>query len=672
MRRSRLNVRDAANLPDRKREDSAELRWRDCDAVLKKLARQSTATFMGGSAVNSSSSTLNAMLMAVVIVATLYFAREVLLPIALACILSFMLAPPVRILQNHKVPRGLAVAAVVLLAFFVIFMLGGIMAREVSRLAKALPRYESTISIKIERLQGFGTSGTLERAQQVLQDLGKQLRGGEQKTSQEQFAEQQEEAPIPVEVREPRSALLRVLTRLIDPLLGPLATTAIIIVFVIFILLMREDLRDRLIRLAGSTDIPHTTAAIDDAARRLSRFFLGQLAINTTFGILIGFGLFFIGIPSSFVWGVLAGVLRFIPFIGPILGLIFPLALAISVDPGWSMVVWTMVLFLGLEVVTGQLIEPVIQGHSTGLSPVAVVVAATFWAWLWGPVGLVLAVPLTVVLVVLGRHVDALKFFDVLLGDKPALSEAEGFYQRMLARDPIEAIEQAKSYMSTRSLACYCDDVVRPAVMLAQKDAERGILEEDKKIHMRETVESLFADIAQERWLACTEPDPSTMTSVAKLPIVTADQLIPSWQSAKPLLVIGARTELDQAAAAIFAALVEMHGVPARIERADMLSTCNIANLDLSGVVWMCVSSVDLKTPAHIRFAARRLKSRAPHAKLLLGLWSKDDTAGAELKDAIGADDYACTFHKAATIILREATTGQERPTDALARAPAA
>jgi predicted PurR-regulated permease PerM len=623
--------------------------------------------------VSSSSSTLNAMLMAVIIVATLYLAREVLLPIALACILSFMLAPPVRMLHNRRVPRGLAVATVVLLAFFVIFMLGGIMARQVRHLAKDLPRYESTISAKIERLQGFGTGGTLERAQQVLEDLSKQLGGGEQKPAEGSLVAQEQAAPIPVEVREPRGALLHILSRLINPLLGPLASTAIIIVFVIFILVMREDLRDRLIRLAGSTDIPHTTAAIDDAANRLSRLFLAQLAINATFGVVIGIGLFLIGIPSSFVWGVLAGVLRFIPFIGPILGLIFPLALAISVDPGWSMVLWTIVLFVGLEIIASQLIEPVIQGHSTGLSPVAVVVAATFWAWLWGPVGLVLAVPLTVILVVLGRHVDALKFFDVLLGDKPALSEAEGFYQRMLARDPIEAIEQAKSYMMTHSLAGYCDEVVRPGLLLAQKDAERGILEDNKKIHMRETVESLSADIAHEHRFASGKAHDTTEESAAALPMVAPDQLAPVWRSARPLLVIGARTELDQAAAATLATLVEMHGVPVRVERPEMLTACNIGNLDLSGVALMCVSSVDLKTPAHIHFAARRLKSRAPRAKLLLGLWSaKDDQTGAELKDAVAADEFARTFHQAAAIILEQATTDQEDGAKPPTRASAA
>jgi predicted PurR-regulated permease PerM len=598
------------------------------------------------------------MMIAVIIVATLYFAREVLLPISLACILSFMLAPPVRMLQHRRVPRGLAVAAVVLLAFFVIFMLGSIMAREVRHLASDLPRYEATIKAKIERLQGFETGGTLERAQQVLEDLRKQLGSGEQKPVQEPIAPA-EQTPIPVEVHEPKGALLHILSKLINPLLGSLATTAIIIVFVIFILTMREELRDRLIRVAGSTDIPHTTAAIDDAGRRLSRLFLAQLAINAAFGVLIGVGLFLIGIPSSFVWGVLAGVLRFIPFIGPILGLIFPLALAISVDPGWSMALWTIVLFLGLEVVTSQLIEPVIQGHSTGLSPVAVVVAATFWTWLWGPVGLVLAMPLTVILVVLGRHVAALKFFDILLGDRPALSEPEGFYQRMLARDPIEAIEQAKSYMATHSLAGYCDEVVRPALMLAQRDAERGILEDDKKIHMRQTMESLSADIVHEHWLACEE---ALTISSADLPILDPDQLVPTRSSAKRLLVIGARSELDQAAAAVIAALVEMHGIQARVECAEMLTACNITNLDLSGIALMCVSSVDMKTPAHIHFAARRLKSRAPHAKLLLGLWSaKDDKAGSELKDAVGAHECACTFHQAAAIIVQELATDRER-----------
>jgi predicted PurR-regulated permease PerM len=617
----------------------------------------------------NSSSTLNTVLISVVVVAILFLAREVLIPISLACILSFMLAPPVRILQALHVPRGLAVLAVVLTAFAGLFALGGIMARNVTRLAGDLPRYEATISAKIQGLRGTesGTTGTLERARSVLENLGKELAISEKAPAQPERRLQSEpiggtdRALIPVEVHEPSGDSLQMLTRLISPLLGPLATTGIIIVFVIFILIQREDLRNRLIRLAGSTDIPHTTAALDDAAHRLSRLFLTQLAINTGFAILVGLGLWCIGIPSPFVWAALSGVLRFVPYIGSILGMVFPLTLALSVDPGWSMALWTAALFLGLEAVTGQVIEPIVEGHSTGLSPVAVVVAATFWAWLWGPIGLVLATPLTVILVVLGRHVEALKFFDVLFGDEPALSEAESFYQRMLARDPVEAVEQAKSFMAMHSLAGYCDEVARPGLILAQKDAERGLLEESNRRNMVETVEALFSDIAHEHWLAKKEAHASTLASVAKLPTLHQDQLASTWRSSKPLLVIGVYSELDAAAAAILATLAETHGISTRVERSEVLAAANLAKLDLSDTALICLCSVDIKTPARIHYAARRLKSRAPHAALLVGVCSAtDEQAIAGLKDAVNADYTSCSFHEAATIILQEATAKQD------------
>jgi predicted PurR-regulated permease PerM len=336
-------------------------------------------------------------------------------------------------------PRGLAVVVVALLAFAAIFALGTLMARDVTQLAGDLPRYQATISAKIQRFSGSGergTAGILRRTEEVIEDLNKEI-------SKAQPAQ----AWIPVEVHEPSGGPFQTLSRLITPLLSPLAMTGLIVVFVIFILIQREDLRNRLIRLAGSTDIPHTTAAIDDAAHRLSRLFLTQLIINSGFAIIIGLGLWRIGVPSPFLWGILAGILRFIPYIGSILGLVFPVVLALSVDPGWSMVLWTLALFLSLEALTSQVVEPVFVGHSTGLSPVAVVLSATFWAWLWGPIGLVLATPLTVMLVVLGRHIEAFKFLEILLGVEPALSDAENFYQRMLARDPIEAVEQAKSFI---------------------------------------------------------------------------------------------------------------------------------------------------------------------------------------------------------------------------------
>jgi predicted PurR-regulated permease PerM len=618
----------------------------------------------------SSSSIVNALIIFVIVIATLYFAREVLIPVALAGILSFMLAPPVRMLQNFQFPRGLAVIAVVLLAFTAIFALGGVMAHQVTRLAEDLPGYQATISAKIERLRGGGQAGTLKRAEQVLQELGKEIRSSQEKSAQPLqvgLGAGKDQAPIPVEVHEPGGGPLETLRSLITPLLSPVATTLLIVVFVVFILLQREDLRNRLIRLAGSTDIPHTTAAIDDAAHRLSRLFLTQLAINTTFAILVGLGLSLIGIPSAFVWGVLAGVLRFVPYVGSILGMVFPLVLALSVDPGWSMVLWTAALFLGLEGVTGQVIEPIFAGHSSGLSPAAVVLAATFWAWLWGPVGLVLATPLTVILVVLGRHVDALKFLDVMFGNEPVLSDAECFYQRMLARDPVEAVEQAKSFMARHSLSDYCDEVARPALMLAQKDVERGILEEDKTKILRETVDSLFADVAHEHWVARKEAHAAILASTAKLPNLDKDQLALNWRSEAALVSIGIRTELDEAAAVVLSTLVHVHGIASRIERPEALKAANLTKLDFTGVAMICLSSVDMKTPAHIHYAARRLKSRAPHAKLLLAVWSaSDDKTLTSLKEAVNADYSARSFHEAALVILEEAAMRQQLRTENL------
>ncbi len=394
---------------------------------------------------------------------------------------------------------------------------------------------------------------------QVLEDLGKQIGASDQSAPRPTVAPtvNTDKSLIPVEVHEPSGGPLQTISGLISPLLGPLATTGMIVIFVVFILVQREDLRDRMIRLVGSTDIAHTTAAIDDAAHRLSHLFLTQLAINTGFAILIGSGLWFIGIPSAFLWGVLAGILRFIPYIGSILGMVFPLALALSVDPGWSMIIETAVLFLTLEIITGQVIEPVVEGHSTGLSPLAVIVAATFWAWLWGPVGLVLATPLTVILVVLGRHVEALKFLDVLFGDEPALSESESFYQRMLARDPVEAVEQAKAFMGAHSLADYCDDVARPGLLLAQKDFERGQLLDGTKAALRGTIETLLSDIAHEHWLIAKEAHASTMANASKLPILRREQLAQDWQARRSVMVIGVNGDFDQAAAAILATLCE-------------------------------------------------------------------------------------------------------------------
>jgi predicted PurR-regulated permease PerM len=368
------------------------------------------------------SSALSTVLMAAVVVSALYFGREVLVPIALAVLMSFVLAPLVRLLQRWHLPRLVAVAIVVLIAFGAIFSLGSVMVSQVNQLAGELPRYQSTLREKIHSLRAAAAAtGTLERASEVLQDLSSELDkpnrgsipplGGGSTTVPK---------PIPVEVRQPDPGALQTLVALITPLIQPLATTGIVVIFVVFILMQMQDLRNRLVRLAGSQDLQRTTAAIDDAGQRLSRLFLTQLALNAGFGVVIGVGLWLIGVPSAALWGMMAMILRFVPYIGAAISAILPLVLAAAVGPDWTLVLWTAALFLIVEPVLGQVVEPLMYAHGTGLSPVAVIASATFWTWLWGPIGLILATPLTICLVVLGRYVDRLKFLDVMLGDEPA------------------------------------------------------------------------------------------------------------------------------------------------------------------------------------------------------------------------------------------------------------
>ena len=420
------------------------------------------------------------LLTGVIVAAIMIVAADVLIPLALATLLSFVLAIPVRALQRLRLPRPLAVVAVVLAAFGAIFAFGQILAQEVSDLTDRLPQYEAAIGQKIDALEGLAAkrSVTLEPARRFLKTLDREFQAARRGSSEpDVMTMPTARGLVPRRASDMLGLPVDWLVAIVSPLVEPLASASLSFIFVVFILIQREDLRNRFIRLAEVADIPHTTMALDDAARRLSRLFLAQLVINATYGALIGLGLSLIGVPSAFVWGVLTGALRFVPFVGPVLGLIFPLTLAIAVGSGWSMAFWTVALYAGLESVTGEVVEPLFEGRTAGLTPVAIVVAAIFWWWIWGPIGLVMATPLTVVLVALGRHFEALKPFDILLGDRPALSAAEAFYQSMVAGNLMEAIAEAKAFMATRTLSDYCDAVVRPALMLAHEDFRRGALE---------------------------------------------------------------------------------------------------------------------------------------------------------------------------------------------------
>ena len=620
--------------------------------------------------------------LAVIIIATLYFGREILIPIAMAILLSFVLAPLVGLLQRIRVPRAIAVVSVVILAFGLIFAMGSLLASQLTQLAGDLPRYQSTISEKIQSFRDTTAGrGTLERASGMLKDLSKELdkpKDAESSLAPSPIPSLKTPAPlspVPVEVRQPDPGALESLRALISPLLHPLATTGIIIIFVIFILLQREDLRNRLIRLAGSYDLQRTTAALDDAAARLSRLFLIQLLLNGTFGVVIGIGLWLIGTPSAVLWGILAAVLRFVPYIGAAIAAAFPLALAVAVDPSWSMLLWTLALFLVVEPVVGHVIEPMVYGHSTGLSPVAVVASATFWTALWGPIGLVLATPLTVCLVVLGRHVERLEFLDVMFGDRPALSPPEIFYQRMLAGDPTEAAEKAEEFLKERSLSSYYDEVALKGLQLAQADSERGARDHERLAKIKDAVAEFAGDLAEQddrpppKVNATTDAEAtSAVESVAEdapygnLPVLGKSELRPEWQSEHPVLCVAGRSLIDEAAATMLGQLSTAHGLKARVEPAEALSTANIFRLETTGVMIVCLVYLDLSAPAHMRYAVRRLRRKLPQATIILGCWMKHiDVGGLErLRDGARADLVAASLGEAVKLCIELARADKQ------------
>ena len=573
---------------------------------------------------------LTTAVIAVSTVAALYFARDVLVPVALALLLSFVLAPPVRLLQGMYVPRIIAVFVVVALAFSAIFALGALMVSQVNQLASDLPAYQSTLREKIRSLRGAAASATtLERASEVLQDLSREIERPKGLTTAPRAGRRQQPDPIPVEVKQPDPGALQTLAALIAPLIHPLTATGLVVIFVVFILMQRQDLRNRLVRLAGAHDLQRTTAALDDAGQRLSRLFLTQLILNAAFGLVIGLGLWLIGVPRAPLWGMLAMILRFVPYVGALISAILPLILAAATGPGWEMALMTAALFLVVEPIVGHVIEPLVYGHSTGLSPVAVVASATFWTWLWGPIGLVLATPLTLCLVVAGRHVERLKFLHVMFGDEPPLTPAEVIYQRMLARDPIEAGEQARDFLKERSLTAYYDEVLLAGLRLAQADAERGRLDEERMEHIRDTVAEIVDDLSTHRDNGdIEEPDESEdkdESPLARLRKVEAEDeekpLPEQWRSGKPALCLPGPSLLDEAAATVLAQLLERQGIGAHVEQAGALSMSRIFAIDTDDVALICLCYVEDASPAQIQYAIRRIRRRAAGVDILVTLF---------------------------------------------------
>ena len=528
-----------------------------------------------------------------VLVAALYFGRELFVPLVLASLLAFVLAPACALLEHLRLPKVAAVMLVVLFAFGVIGSVGLVVGRQAALLAGSVPAYESTVREKWRALgQGVGPMGWLIRAASA------PPKGGD--------ATAVAAAQGPAVLGNGASPLAIART-VAEPLLGPVGTGGVVLIFSIFILLARDDLRDRLVRLVGRNDLHRTIMAMNDAAHRLSRYFLFQLALNSGFGALVGVSLWLAGLPNPLLWGILSGLMRFVPYIGVFIALAPPLLLAIAIVPGWSLAIVVLALFVGAELVMGQLVEPLIYGHSTGLSPLAVIVATAFWALLWGPIGLLIATPLTVCLVVIGRHVEALAFIDVILGDKPPLEPPETFYQRALEGHAVALVPTARRQIASSSLTEYYDTVALPGLALAQSDLLRDDLAFERLEGIHAQIEAFLAR------LASGGPRDSGFSP-------PSDRVQQAASGFLDVVCIPGRGQLDDLAAAMAIRALGEAGFHARLEPNVVLGASN--PVDLSGARLCCLSILEEGSGVSgIRYFVRRIRKRMPDAVIVVGLW---------------------------------------------------
>jgi predicted PurR-regulated permease PerM len=632
------------------------------------------------------SSKLNVLIASAIVVTALYFGRQILVPIALSLLLSFVLAPGVRLLIRWHVGRITSVLVMVAFTFTAILAVGAVVGTQIGTLAQNLPRYESTVTGKIHSLQdALGQISVLERASRMLRNISDEVskpQVEEQSTTILGSPNAEPEKPLTVRVEQPTLRPLEIILDVIGPVLSQMATIGLVIVFVIFILLQREDLRDRLVRLAGVGDLQRTTQALTDAAERVSRYLLMQTVVNATYALPIGLGLWVIGVPNPILWAILAFVLRFVPYIGPIIAATFPLLLSVAVDPGWSMLAWTAALFVTIEIVSNNFIEPRLYGGSTGLSSLAIILAATFWTWLWGPIGLLLSTPLTSSLVVLGRHVPGLRFLEVALSDQPALAPEEGLYQRLLAGDPSEAAMQAEAYLKLQPLSEFYDEVMIRALALAQEDVRRGVLDGEQQGLIRAAAEEVIEDLSDyddvmpepEKSLtdvilpknsrpADKQAEPAAASSIS--PSFEPSELPPAWQG-KPVLCVASRTDLDAVAAYMLAQLLGKHGIGARVIPWAATTAGNLSLLDETGVELLFISCLDPRLSTHVRYLVRRLRRKFPKAKIVVGFWTQTtDTIRREIIEGTGVELLVSSLGEALELVgnmIREAAVpGVER-----------
>jgi predicted PurR-regulated permease PerM len=598
---------------------------------------------------------LASVITGVVVVCALYFGRAVLIPITLSVLLSFLLAPLVQMLRRLHMGQLPSIFIAVLFALAALLAVGALIGAQLVQLAGDLPQYQVAIERKIETVQEktIGRADSLmSRAAATLQRVAPS-KPPPRPTGR--AARNAPAVPTPVEVHEPSPTPLQLAQRALSPAIAPIETTFIVLVVTIFILLQREDLRDRLISLFGSRDLHRTTTAINDAAVRLSRYFVAQLGVNLSAGGVIAIGLAIIGVPGALLFGVIAALLRFVPYIGIWIAAILAVFLAAAIQPQWTMAVYTLILFIVVDVVAGQIAEPLLYGHRSGLSPLAVVVAAIFWSWLWGPIGLVLSTPLTLCVVTLGRYADRLNFLTVLLGDQPALTPAQNFYQRLLADDPHEAIVQAERLLREMSLIDYYDTVALEGLKLARNDAMRGVLMPDQLARVNEAlvdiVENLeIADGLPDRLIRAESPEALVAASTADLSeqhdSATRAHASAQGDSEKTaVLCVPGRGAFDEVTTAIAVQLLGRFGFAPIMATHSGYRSAHADEPSYKNAPIICIVTLDApESPPYLRNMLRRTRQWRPRAALVVGVGGTAENGHETGMGATAASHSAPTF----------------------------
>jgi predicted PurR-regulated permease PerM len=601
------------------------------------------------------------------LLALLYFARDVLVPITLAVILSLLMAPLVRALRRIGLGQTLSVLAAVLVFAFSFAAVAGVIGSQVVHMAQSLPRYERTIERKLKTLNAVTVGRFNDLTKQAGRFANRPAASEQPGTAEPTRTLQPSDpaapsGPIPVELHQPPPNPLQVIERVLGSIWVPIETAGIVLVVLVFVLLEHEALRDRFIRIAGGADIRLTTLAINDAGERLSRFFVSQFAVNLGLGIMVWIGLSLIGLPHPLLWAALAAVLRFVPYVGVWIAALCATLLAAAVDPGWILALTTLGLFVIVELIAGQLVEPQLYGHTTGLSPLSVVVAAIFWSWLWGPIGLIVSTPLTLCLLVAGRHIKSLSLLDVLLGDTQALTMPQRFYQRALSADSAEIIAGARVFLKRNTFADYCDLVLLPALHLARIDLSAGAINAEQLAKVRGAMVAVIAAIGGEgRGLRRRSRQSSVLDSSNAGLVLRRqrEQISGRWQgplvvpAGSVMLCVGLGSMADDLATELLVRILREQKIDARhMSLEDMAAVPPPNAADAVAIVYV-VSAFPSEERGRGEAAAEELRRRFPHACIvavfLPGMLLQPEPASSSLR---GADKAASSLSHAVQICL--------------------